>query len=146
MPAFKKLNHWGQVTHICASELSTISSDNGLSPGRRQAIILTNAGTLLIRPLGTHFSESFIKINIFSLKKMHLNALSAKCWPFCLSLNVLIKNSPLSLHHDPMPSIKQSHWAYYTDISMPIPLCYSLFHTLLFLITLITPCGKLACL
>ena len=30
-----------------------IGSDNGLSPGRRQAIIWTNAAMLLIRPLGT---------------------------------------------------------------------------------------------
>ena len=30
--------HWGRVTH------TIISSDNGLLPGRRQAIILTNAG------------------------------------------------------------------------------------------------------
>ena len=34
-----------------------IGSDNGLSPGRRQAIIWTNTGILLIRPLGTNFSE-----------------------------------------------------------------------------------------
>ena len=34
-----------------------IGSDNGLSPGRHQAIIWTNTGILLIRPLGTNFSE-----------------------------------------------------------------------------------------
>ena len=43
------LTHWGRVTHICVSELTTIGSDNGLSPGRRQAIIWTNAGIMLIR-------------------------------------------------------------------------------------------------
>ena len=36
--------HWGQVTHICASKLTNIGSDNGLSPRHRQAIIWTNAG------------------------------------------------------------------------------------------------------
>ena len=36
---------------------ATIGSDNGLSPGRRQAIIWTNAGILLIEPLWTNFSE-----------------------------------------------------------------------------------------
>ena len=46
------LTHWGGVTHICVSKLTIIGSDNGLSPGRRQAIIWTNAGILLIRPLG----------------------------------------------------------------------------------------------
>ena len=33
------LTHWGRVTHICVSKLSILGSDNGLSPGRRQAII-----------------------------------------------------------------------------------------------------------
>ena len=32
-------------------------SDNGLSPIRRQAIIETNAGLVLIETLGTNFSE-----------------------------------------------------------------------------------------
>ena len=39
-----------------------LNSDNGLSPGRRQAIIWTNAGMLLIGPLGTNFSEILIEI------------------------------------------------------------------------------------
>ena len=37
--------------------------------GFRQAIISTNAGLFLSEALGTHFSESAIKINIFSWKK-----------------------------------------------------------------------------
>ena len=52
----------GRVTHICVSKLNTIGSDNGLSPGRRQAIIGINAGILLIGPLGTNFSEDLIEI------------------------------------------------------------------------------------
>ena len=51
------LTHWGRVTHIFVGNLTSIGSDNGLSPGRRQAIIRTNAGILLKRPLGTNFSE-----------------------------------------------------------------------------------------
>ena len=39
------------------SNLAITGSDNGLSPGRRQAIIWTNAGISLIGPLGTNFSE-----------------------------------------------------------------------------------------
>ena len=61
--------HWGRVTHICVSKLIIISPDNGLSPGRRQAIIWTNAGILLIGPLGTNFSKILIEILTFSLKK-----------------------------------------------------------------------------
>ena len=51
------LTHWGLVTHICVGKLTIIGSDYGLSPGRRQAIIWTNDGILLIGPLGTNFSE-----------------------------------------------------------------------------------------
>ena len=62
-----QLTHWGRVTHICVRNLTIIGSDNGLSPGRRQAIIWTNAGILLIGPLGTNFSEILIEIHIFSI-------------------------------------------------------------------------------
>ena len=67
-----KLTHWGRVTHICVSELTIIGSDNGLSPGRRQAIIWTNARILLIGPLGTNFNDILIEIHIISFKKIHL--------------------------------------------------------------------------
>ena len=33
------LTHWGQVTHIYVSKLTTTGSVNGLLPGLRQAII-----------------------------------------------------------------------------------------------------------
>ena len=66
------LTRWGRVTHICVSKLTIIGSDNGLSPGRRQAIIWTNDGILLIGPLGTNFSEIVIGIRTFSLRKMHV--------------------------------------------------------------------------
>ena len=46
--------------HICVTDLIIIGSDNDLSPGRRQAIIWTNAGILLSGPLGTNFSEILI--------------------------------------------------------------------------------------
>ena len=81
--------YWGRVTHICDSRLTIIGSDNGLPPGRRQAIIWTNAGILLIGPLGTNFSEILIEISVFSFKKMRLKVSSAKRRPFCLGLNVL---------------------------------------------------------
>ena len=76
------------MTHICVSKLTITGSDNGLSPGRRQAIIWTNAGILLIRTLGTNFSEISIEIHTFSFKKM-----SAKQRPFCLGLNVLMSQT-----------------------------------------------------
>ena len=83
------LTHWGRVTHICVGNLTIIGSDNGLSPDRRQAIIWTNAGILLIGPWGTNFSKILIDIQISSFKKIHLKMSSAKWRPFCLGLNVL---------------------------------------------------------
>ena len=83
------LTHWVRVTHICVSKLATIASDNGLSPGRRQAIIWTNVGILSIESLGTNISEIFIKIRAFSIKNMHLKMSSGKWQPSCLGLNVL---------------------------------------------------------
>ena len=50
------LTHWGRVTHICVGKLTIIGSDNGLSPDRRQAIIWTNDGILLIGHLREHTS------------------------------------------------------------------------------------------
>ena len=42
---------------ICDIKLTNVGSDNGLSPGQHQAIIWTNAGIVLIGPLGTTFSD-----------------------------------------------------------------------------------------
>ena len=66
-----------------------IGSDNGLSPVRRQAIIWTNVGILLIGPLGTNFCEILIGIQTFSFKKLHLKTSSAKWRLFCFGLNEL---------------------------------------------------------
>ena len=85
-----KLTHWGRVTHICVSKLTTIGSDNDLSPGRRQAIICTNAEILLFGPLGTNLSEIIIEIYTFSLTKLHVKMSSGKWRPSCPGLNVLI--------------------------------------------------------
>ena len=90
-----RLTHWGRVTHICVGKLTIIGSDNGLSPERRQAIIWTNAGILLIGPLGTNFSDILIEIQTFSLKKTRLKMSSAKCCSFRLGLNVLSRSGCL---------------------------------------------------
>ena len=79
-------------------KISWNSSDNGLSPGRHQAIIWTNDGILLIRTLGTNFSEILIQIQIFSFKKMLLKTSSAKWRPSCLGLNVL--NISITAYYD----------------------------------------------
>ena len=77
------------MTHICVSNLTIIGSDKGVSPDRRQAIIWTSAGILLIGLLETHFSGILIEIITFSFKKMRLKVSSAKWRLFYLGLNVL---------------------------------------------------------
>ena len=79
------LTHWGRVTEIWVSKQTVIGSDNGLSSGRRQAIIWTNAGILIIGP----FSEILIEIYIFLFKKIHLKMSSGNWQPFRRGLNVL---------------------------------------------------------
>ena len=67
-----------------------------ISPDRRQAIIWSNAGLLLIGLLGTNFSEILIEILTFLFQKMRLKMSSAKRRPFFLGLNVL--KSYLAFH------------------------------------------------
>ena len=74
----------------CAFYLDVIScSDNGLSPGHCQAIILTNSGVLLIGPLGTNLIEILIEIHTFSFKEIHFKMSSGMWREFCVGLDVL---------------------------------------------------------
>ena len=98
------------MTHTCVSKLTTIGSDNGLSPGRCQAIIWTNTGILLIGPLGTNFIEILIGIQTFSFKKMHLKMSSAKWRSFCLGLNELSMHFNLTTITS-RPSQNRCHFA-----------------------------------
>ena len=75
--------------HIWVSKLTIIGSDNGLSPSRRQSIIWTNAGILLIGPLGRNFNGILIAIHIISYNKMHFKMSSVKWGSFCRGPNVL---------------------------------------------------------
>ena len=84
---WSELTHWGWVTQICVTTQAVIGSDNGLSPVGRQVIIWTNAVILSTGPPGTQFNQIVCKMLPF--KKMRLKMSSGKCWPFCLSLNVL---------------------------------------------------------
>ena len=78
------LTHRDRVTHICVSILSTVGSDNGLSPGRRQAIIWTNAGIMLMEPMGISFNDNLIKIQQLPFKKLRLK-MSSEWWRCCVS-------------------------------------------------------------
>ena len=87
------LTHWGRMTHIYIYYITIIGSDNGLSPGRRQAIIWTSAGILLIGPLGTNFSEiltcrnSNISIQENALENVVCEMTSILSRPQCVKLS-----------------------------------------------------------
>ena len=83
------LTYWGRVTHINVRNLTIIGSNNGLSHGRRLAIIWKNVGILLIGPLETNFHEILIEIHTFSFRKIYFKMSQGKWRPFCLGLNVL---------------------------------------------------------
>ena len=87
------LTHWGAEWHLYASRLTIIGSDNGLSPLRRQAIIWTSAGILLISPLPTNFSEILIEIHAFFFKKIQVKMSPGKWWPLYTGLSVLKRYS-----------------------------------------------------
>ena len=55
-------------------QLTIIGSDNGSASARRQAIIWLNAGTLLIGPLGTLFSDILIEMSAFSFNEIYLKS------------------------------------------------------------------------
>ena len=90
------LTHWGRVMHICISELNIIGSDNGLALTRH---FWTNAGILLIWPLGTDFSEMLIKIHIFFIQANAWEIVICEVRAICLSLDVLkeLMNSSFAL-------------------------------------------------
>ena len=69
----------------------SICLGSALSHVRRQAITWTNADLFSFVPLGSGFSEIQIKIQSFSLLKMHLKMLSAKCLPFCPGRDEIIQ-------------------------------------------------------
>ena len=69
-----KLSHWGRATHIFVIKLTIIVSDNGLSPGRHQAIIWTNTAILSIGPLGT----TLIPENVFQNVVRKLEAILSR--------------------------------------------------------------------
>ena len=101
------LTHWGPVTHICVSKLTTIGSDNGLSPGRCQAIILTNARILLIRTSEAKFEHLHSRKSIW-------NCRLEKWRPFCLGLNGLSEND---LRHTQVCTSYIAHETVYYPLS-----------------------------
>ena len=75
---------------MCVSKLIIIGSDNG----RRQAIICSNVGILLIGPLVKNFNEILIEIHTFLIqeKAFEYYMPAGKWRPFCLGPSLLTLN------------------------------------------------------
>ena len=127
--------HFGWVKHVCVDNLTIIGSDNGLAPtcSRQLAIIWTNAGILLIGPLGINFREIFIKTKHFHSENAFENVfLSAKWQPFvsasklppsrlgqCCQMIIAVMYLPVNLFACPLQCNIVSHWlCAYTKWSM----------------------------
>ena len=82
--------------HICLSKLNIIGSDNGLSPGQRQAIIWTNARILSIRPLATNFNEFLNGIQENVLENVVCEMASILSRPQCVK-SFLFSPSPQAI-------------------------------------------------
>ena len=65
---YEVLTHWRRVTHTCVSTLTITGLDYCLTPGRRQVIVWTNAGTVLILPLG-NINGMLIEMQPFCWRK-----------------------------------------------------------------------------
>ena len=95
------LNTWlTHLTIVCiyaSMNRVSIGSDYDLSPIRRRAFILTNAGLLPIEPLGIKFSEISIKIHNISSTKLHPKTSSAKWRPFCSGGNEVIRPGDIAV-------------------------------------------------
>ena len=75
--------HLGRVVYICVNKL-------WYHWFRNQTTIWINTDLFSVGTLGTNLSEISTKIQTFTSNYLHLMS-SAKWWPFCLTLNVLIK-------------------------------------------------------
>ena len=86
------LTHWGRVAHICVSKLTIIGSDNGLSPGRRQAIYLNQCWNIVNLNLRNKIqwnlkrnSYIFIQENAFRLRN-GVHFISVSMWLYHIQL------------------------------------------------------------
>ena len=102
-PMCWRVNHWGRMTHICVGKLTTNGSDNGLSPGRRQAIIWAIAGKLLRGPLGKKLPWNFNPSwNIFIQENAFGNAV-------CEVASILSRSQCVKQNKN-LKKKKNTHW------------------------------------
>ena len=79
------------MTHIYASANypSLVHKMAYRETHRRQAIIWTSAGILLLGHSRTNFNDMFFEIQALTLKEIYLKISSAKLRPFCVGISLL---------------------------------------------------------
>ena len=82
------------VWRLCVNKLTIFGSDNGLSSGRHQAIIWTNAGILSIGPPRNKLQWNLNLNSYIFIKENSFWNVVWKWRPFCLGLNELTENVP----------------------------------------------------
>ena len=87
---------WGRMMHRCVGNIIIIGTENGLSPGRCQAIIWTNDGILLIGPLPNKLqcnhnqnSYIFIQENTFENVVCKMSTILSRPQWQCVEINLM---------------------------------------------------------
>ena len=83
------LTHWGLVMHICHQPRPSLVQIMACRLFGAKPLSKPMLGYCELNSLRTNFSEILIKIQNFSLRKIHLKISSVKWRPYCLGLNVL---------------------------------------------------------
>ena len=83
------LTHWGRVTHICVGNLTTIGSDNGLPPGRRQAIIWTKCWNIVNWTPRNIYQWNFNRNSYNFIQENAFENVVCEMASICLGLNLL---------------------------------------------------------
>ena len=88
------LTHGGRVTHICVTKLTSIGSDSGLSPDRRQAIFWTNAENCSLDPW-EQFQWKFIHNSCIFIQE---HAFENVVWKMAAILSRFVGRASLIYH------------------------------------------------
>ena len=110
---------------MCVSKLTIIGSDNGLSPGRHQAIIWTNGGILLIWTVGCN-SYILQENAIEHVWKMVAILSGPQCVEDTHSVHLIIGNIPYYSHSENIKtmlkyfSVEGKLFAYIGDELFPV--------------------------
>ena len=88
--------HWGQVTHICVSQLGHQWFIWCLIASPAPCHYMNQCWFNVSWTTGNNFQWISNQIQQFPFKKMRLKMSSGKCWSFCLNLNVLTIRTALA--------------------------------------------------